>query len=635
LSLAAQHLADGDRHFTSGRLTEALAAYERAIAAEPDLVEARFNRAVVLARQGRADDAHAGFLAALSLRPRWPAGLLALGHLEFHRARFADAAACFAQAAAASPDSAEAHCNLGLARLRLMQPGHALPALRRARELAPEREEPWAGLRRALMMLGRADEACADFVSFEARARPSAALIAAALESARMVPGDALERRYLPLALQWRWRVADLEALSGVVGLLPYFDVSREAVATLGRTYDTLAQTSRADVADLAQPPLEGASGQGASGQGGLSRGAPGRLRIGYLSADLREHVMGRIVEEILARHDASAFEVRLYSLAPPGGEDALTGRLRARAAGFVRLAGLADYEAARAIAADRLHVLVDLMGHTSWSQPGILLFKPAPVIVTHLGYHGRVGLRQVDFKVTDAVADLPDAGAFQIERPLAMEGSVIPIRRIATPAGGERRGRAGVAFGAFVSLEKTSPRCLAAWKRILDRVPGATVVFSPHHEWQRERFRQRLASFGIATDRVGFLPRPATEAEGRLRYRDVDAMLDAFPYVGGDSAATALAEGVPFVTLCGQRHSERVAASVLTHLGVEDTIAWSEDEYEELAVRLALDRGWRDDIAARIRAALPSHDVAMNAYTRRLETALVEAWRQRGGAAP
>ena len=613
----ASQLAAADRLLREGKIAAALTEYDRLISAQPFRAEAHFNRAVALSRLGRTDEAHTGFRMALSLRPGWPAAMLALGHLEFNRLHYGDAEAWFQRAADASPASAEAQCNLGLAQLRQLHPARALPALRRARELAPDSEAPWLALRRALTMLRQEQEARDDFLQFAKGAAASAQVIAAGLETARVVPGDELERRYLPLAFECRYGPADLDALSRIVGGLPYFDVPAEASSALYRSYDRLAQASRANVSDLAQEPLQDGSN---------------RLRIGLLSADFRNHVMGRIIEDVIARHDTARFEIRLYSLAPPGGEDDLTERVRQRTAGFTRLAGLSDHAAARAIADDRLHILVDLMTHTSWSQPGILLLKPAPVIVTHLGSHGAVGLRQVDFKITDAVADLDDAAMFQIERPLPMDGSIIPIRRTGRVLD-ERPARAirtPLVFGSFVSLQKTSPRCISAWKRILDRVPGAMLVFSPYHDAQRELYRNRLESFGIGARRVGFLPRTLDDAMDRDRYAEIDVMLDAFPYTGGDSAACAMAEGIPFVTLCGTRHPERVATSVLTHLGIIETIARSDDEYVDLAVRLAQDRSWRDAIAERIRTALPSHDAAMTAYTRSFEAALNKAWQQR-----
>jgi predicted O-linked N-acetylglucosamine transferase (SPINDLY family) len=608
-----RQLDDAGRLFAEGKLDSALAAYDGLIAAHPAVAEAHFNRAVVLCRQGRTDEAVAGFLAALSLRPGWTAALLALGHLEFQRSRYRDAEAWFKLAAEAAPSSAEAHCNLGLSQSRQLHPRRALPALRRARELAPDRAEAWIALHHALNMVGQEEESLADFLQFEKRAAPSAQVIAAALEIARVVPSDELERRYLPLAITWPYGAADLGALSNILGNIPFFDIPPEAAFALYRTYDRLAQASRLNVTDLAQRPV---------------LKFEGRLRIGYLSADFRNHVMGRILDEVIARHDAAAFEIRLYSLAPPGGEDALTARLVQRTAGLKHLVAMPDYNAARAIADDQIHILVDLMGHTSWAQPGILLFKPAPVIVTHLGFHGTVGLRQVDFKITDAVADLPDAGMFQIERPLPMSGSIIPIRQIEGVRAMVSTIDAKVVFGASVSLQKTSPRCLSAWKRILERVPDSMLMFSPHHEWQRPFYLRRVEYFGIDPRRVVFLSPTFDEAQDRGRYGAVDVMLDTFPYTGGDSAACAMAEGVPLVTLCGRRHPERVATSVLTHLGITDTIAQTVDEYVELAVRLARDRPWRDAVAAQIRAALPGHDAAMTAYTRSLEAALREAWR-------
>jgi protein O-GlcNAc transferase len=615
LSRLPAQLADARRLVAEGKLGEAVAAYDRLVASYPVSAEAHFNRAVALFRHGQADQAIAGFRAALSFRPKWTEALLALGQIEFRRGRYREAESSFTLAAEIAPKSAEALCNLGLSQLRQRHPKRALPALKRSRELAPEREEPWVALRNALNMARFEQEALADFLQFEKRAKPSAQLICAALESARMTPGDELERRYLSLALTWNYDAADLGVLAQILGHLAYYDVPREAAFALYRTYDRLAQASRLNFGDVATKPLPNPDG---------------RLRIGYLSADIRNHVMGRIMEEMIQRHDAGAFEVYLYSLAPLGGEDALTERLIARTCGLKRLIDMFDYDAARAIAEDHVHVLVDLMGHTSWSRPGILLFKPAPVVVTHLGFHGTVGLSQVDFKITDAIADLPDAGNYQIERPLSMSGSIIPIRQIEGVRPNMRTTGDKIVFGAFVGLQKLSPRCLAAWKQILDRVPDSLLVFSPDFEWHRPLYLRRLEHFGIDPQCVGFLPRGADEAENRARYAEVDVMLDTFPYTGGDSAACSMAEGVPLVTLCGQMHPERVATSVMTHLGIIDTIAQTEADYVEIAVRLAQDRSQREVLATRIRAALPGNDVAMTSYTRSFEAALHEAWRLR-----
>ena len=201
-------------------------------------------------------------------------------------------------------------------------------------------------------------------------------------------------------------------------------------------------------------------------------------------------------------------------------------------------------------------------MSHSAGARPGILVHKPAPVIVEHLGLHGALGLRQVDFKITDVVADLEDAAQWQIERPLRMRGSVLPVRRVddlpayAVPPA--RPDGAVVVFGAFASLQKLSPRCLRTWRRILDRVDQSVLLFSPWQVRDREFYVRRAESFGIDGSRLRFLPATQKEAVDRARYQVIDIALDAFPDPGGDSAAAALAQGVPLVTLCGRRHAER-----------------------------------------------------------------------------
>ena len=165
------------------------------------------------------------------------------------------------------------------------------------------------------------------------------------------------------------------------------------------------------------------------------------------------------------------------------------------------------------AIADDRLDVLVDLMAHSALARPTILLYKPAPVIVTHLGYHGCVGLEQVDFKLTDRHADKPDAAAWQIESPLPMATlRVLPVRRVAPQGARLERAPLGIAadaivFGTFVGQVKLSARCLALWREILDRVPGARLAFSPYKDDRGPPCCAASRGFGIPADRVRVMP--------------------------------------------------------------------------------------------------------------------------------
>jgi len=615
----AAELVSLDRH------AEAVAIYDALLREDPAQPELHYNRAVALYKSGAHGAAEQAFLRAGMLRPRWNAPPLALGQLYSDARRYAEAERCLRVAASLAPDLGAVHRDLGVTMMRLGRTPDALPSLRRARELLPADERTWLLLRNALIECGRDQEALEDFLRFEPQATLSAKVVGVGLSAARMMPGETLEEKYLRLALDWPYTAADTQVLSSVLGSIQYYDVAREDILRLYRTYDELMQAQRGGRPDLAP---------------GLSPSARSArpLRVGYLSANFRNHVMGWIMLDVVSRHDRRNFEPYAYSIGALDHEDAITAAFRDKTAGFVRLADCDDRAAAQRIAEDRLDILVDLMSHSGGARPAILVHKPAPVIIEHLGLHGAIGLRQADFRITDDIADQPDADLWQIERPLPMHGAVIPVRRVAVTNppfdASTRLEGATIVFGAFASLSKLSPRCLRAWRRILDGVGGAVLLFSPYVDWEQECYIRRAASFGIDESRLRFAAAIQTERVDRARYRLVDVALDAFPYTGGDSAAAALAEGVPFLTLCGQRHAERVATSILTHLGITDTIAHTEDDYVAIAITLALDSARRREMSERIRAAVPRDaSSAMDAYAKNFEDALERAFRQRGGA--
>ena len=614
-------ITDAAAHAAAGRHDAALAAYRAALELSPGLAEVHYNVGALLYARGDFADARRSFTAAAHCRPEWIAPPMAIGHVEFRTGNYAAAERAFESARAIDPGSIEALGKLGLALQRRGRADLAHAHLERARELAPTDTTAWFALRTNWLQRGMTEQAVADFLRFERGAPLTAELVVTGLMFSRLLGDREHEAKYLPLALDWPYRPDQADLAAVTVARAQYCDLSRDAIRRLYASYDYL-QPRDATVAPatvMTPPP-------------GTPR-ADGLIHIGYLSADFRAHVMGRLLRDVLAAHDRSRFAVHLYSLTPADQEDAISAEFRSCAAGFTQLAGLDDRGAARAIAADRLDLLVDLMGHSALSRPGILLGKPAPVIVTHLGYHGCIGLREVDYKMTDAFADLPDAGAYQIEAPLVLDTCVLPVRRVVpAPVPIVTRESLGVAdatmvYGVFVGLLKLSPRCLELWRQILKRVPRSVLAFSPLRDEERPLYLRRLAGFGIAEERIVFIPPGKDDAHGRTRYALLDAVLDTLPYTGGDTTAAALDMGVPVVTRVGERQAERVSYSLLAHLGVTETVADSDERYVELACRLAEDRVWRDGIAAAIKARLPASGLADAArYTVSLETAYERA---------
>jgi protein O-GlcNAc transferase len=364
-----------------------------------------------------------------------------------------------------------------------------------------------------------------------------------------------------------------------------------------------------------------------------------GRIRIGYLSGDLRNHVMGKMMWSALEHHDRERLELFFYSTSTVS--DKWTERYRGLADHFEVIAQLSEPKAAERIAADELDILVDLATNTHGANPGILALKPARVLITHVASAGVVGLSTVDFKLTDACADLPENQRFQIETLLPMEGCVYPYRHI--PPAAEHpfdRDRLGIApdavvIGAFVNPLKLSRRCLTLWREVLDRVPAAVLAISPLSTELGAVYGRLLSAVGIAKDRVRVLPQGRNDAENQARYALVDFTLDPMPYGGANGTLEALDMNVPVVTLIGRKHGERCGYSMLANLGVTQTVAASGSQYVEIAVRLATDRAFMAEVRAAIRAGLERSPLTdMVAHTRHLERAYLQALEQRYPAA-
>jgi predicted O-linked N-acetylglucosamine transferase (SPINDLY family) len=359
------------------------------------------------------------------------------------------------------------------------------------------------------------------------------------------------------------------------------------------------------------------------------SRGAADQLghrplKVGYISADFREHVMGRMALTILEGHDRAVIKTFCYSLS--GVEDLLTEEIKNACDSFARCSGMSDSALASRIAADRLDVLIDLSGPTQGSRPEVLRMKPAPIIITHLGAAAANGLPQVDFKLTDGVCDLPEAQSYTVETLLPMSGCCYPVPKYPLPTAGLRKSDLSLegktVIGGFFSYMKLSRRCLSMWKNAIDAIPNSMFLFSPLNEATHPAYANLMAAAGIPPSRYQFVKPGRTLAERLARYKIVDFVLDTAPYGGVNGTLEALYMGVPVVTLLGKHHSERTSASMLTHLGVTDTIAQSPAEYVQIAKRLAEDAGARQEISTRIRARWPKFADPAD-YARRWEAVL------------
>lgn len=315
------------------------------------------------------------------------------------------------------------------------------------------------------------------------------------------------------------------------------------------------------------------------------------KLRIGYISPDLKQHPVMYFSMAMFSRFDQDRFEVFAYHNGTP---DLVTAQVKCMVSQWRQIQGMDTRETARLILEDQIDILVDLSGHTAHSCLPILAYKPAPVQLCGIGYFHTTGLDSVDYFIGDVHLDQEGEEAFFSEQILRLPnshfcycaGSAAPECAAVVPS--IKKGY--TTFGCFNNFAKVNDNVMRVWRKILTQVDNSRLILKSKDFSSldvREAAYQRLEKAGIPRNQVelrGFSKRYLRE------YEDVDIALDPFPYTGGAITCAALYMGVPVLTLCGNRHGARFGYSILKNVGLEDWIAVSEDEYIAKAVTFAQD---------------------------------------------
>ncbi len=611
-------------HQNANRFAEAAQAYAALLSHAPDSWAACYNLGLVFQHLQRLPEAADMYARAVRINPQLAEGYNNLGNVLKTLKNTAAAVEAYQHALRLNPRLSEASYNLATMLQAKGDSDASIDAFRQAIAGNPAHGHAWDALYRGLLGLARQEEAIQAFLDWEKAAELSPEMVVAGLALCRPMAAREREDRYLSLAISWPFASFTPEQYAPVLGMIQYFDISREDLLACYRRYDQATAAQRPAIT----PQLS-------------RRAADTRLRIGYVSGDFRRHVMGRIMLDVISRHDRTQFSVLLISTCPRSQHDAVTTAFRERVDGFADISELDDAAAAKSIAEADIDVLVDLAGHTNTARPAIYAHRPARSIITHLGYHGCLGLKAVDFKLTDRIADAADAAEYQIERPYALNRCLFPFVRVAPPPTnsdlGEGLNLSGkFVFGAFINVLKLSSRCLAVWRRVLDAVPEATLLFSPLSKGEEAAIERITAAAGIESSRIAILKvSQRDESYLRARYRLVNAVLDTFPYAGGDTTLAALDMGIPVVAHApnGRRQSERIGASILTHLGLAELVAETEDAFVQVATRLARDHGFLTSTCKKIEIAAAAAAADSDSYTRDLEAAFVDIAAQKPAA--
>jgi protein O-GlcNAc transferase len=564
---------------------------------------------------GRAVDAEAFLRQAVKLAPKDATVWCNLGMVSAMRRRHAEAVSQFSRALALAPDLAAAHVNLARVLFELERYVEAEKHARRALSLQPNGPVELKTLGDVVVRRGRVAEGTT-LLHRALAMRPDWVDALNSLASVHRLEG----RPHQAIDLYRRClAIRPLESAARNLVLTHYYDAASDKPA--------LAEAVAGWVRNHAGPP--------ALPPPANDRDPDRRLRIGYVSADFRNHPVAGNIEAVLAAHDRQAFEIFAYSLT--AAIDPVTQRLSRQVDHWRSAAGATDAALAGQIRADAIDILVILAGWTGENRLRLAALRPAPVQISWHDF-GTSGLAGMDGWITDEIIHPPGwTGEDFCEELLRLPCFYLESVPPDAPDVGELPCLTGapLTFGSFNHPVKMTDATLVLWAAVLREIPESRLVLKYRDQFGenglKDRFTERFAALGIAANRLVFMGETQEARDHLAAYAEIDIALDTFPFNGSTTSWQALYMGVPVVSRVGNRFVGRVGLSLLTALGLPELAADSDRSFVETALALAGDRGRLKNLRAGLRAriaASPLVDAAR--YTRTVEAALRDFWRRR-----
>ena len=519
----------------------ALRHLEKALELNPYDAQTNNNLGNLLRDLGKPDESEVRCREAVRLVPNFSEAHNNLGNALNDLGRLDEAEASYGKAISLNPHNASAHNNLGSTLRRLGKLEASEARCREAIRLEPNFSEAHNNLGNALNGLGRLKEAEASY-----------------REAIRLNPGFAEAHSNLLFNLNY------VESLPVETALK---EAKRYGSAVSARAVPKFTSWHRHVDAN--------------------------KLRIGFVSGDLKYHPVGYFVEGLIRHMDKNRFDLIAFPTATES--DALTVRIKPFFLEWLPIYGKNDVDAATLIHNKEIDILIDLSGHTAHNRLPVFSYKPAPIQVTWPGYFATTGLPEMDYFLGDPYRS-PDAEQHHFtekvwnfpETRLCFTPPNESIAISSLPA----RQNGYITFGNFGNLTKMGESVIKLWAAVLQRVPHSKLFLKDRQFSDAkiiERVQNQFINQGIGKERL-MLEGPSPRTDYLKTYNRIDMVLDTFPYPGGTTSIEALWMGVPVLTLKGDRFLSRMGESIAHNSGNPDWIAVDQDDYVNKAVTYASD---------------------------------------------
>lgn len=551
---------------------DAITYITRAIDINPKNASSYYNRGLALQELGKIEEALQEFKKALSLNPKYTNAFNSEGNAYLDLKEIGSAIASYKCAVALDPRYADAWNNLGNAYSYGKNLEEALICYEKAVSIYPDFADAWVNSASAWYELKEIEKAVHNYQK--------------AVKMRADIPyllGD-----YLHAKLQgcdWsNLNQATLQLQEQISGQLPV----TEPFVTLGLLDNPALHQQVAQIYVNTRFPKSDILGPLADYE------KSDKIRIGYYSADFRNHATSYLVAEMLEKHDKDNFDVYAFNL-HPGQPDDTTERIVSAVTQMIDLSGKSDKSAAQLSRALKIDIAVDLGGHTADSRTGIFAARCAPIQVSYLGFPGTLGAPYYDYVLADRNVIPLDQSAYYTEQ-LAHLPHCYQVndskRKISDRI--FSRSECGLPPQAFVFCcfnngYKILPPTFDGWMRILHAVEGSVLWLLDHNDLGTRNLKNEAQARGIDPGRLIFAPRMQLP-DHLARHRLADLFIDTLPYNAHTTASDALWAGLPLLTCMGKSFAARVAGSLLIAMDLPELITHTQADFEAKAIEYARD---------------------------------------------
>lgn len=658
---AVAHGNLGSCYYDLGDFASAIKCFNYAIQLEPNFPDAYNNLGNALKEEARLDEAVAAYRAALHLKPDHPHAYNNLGNAMIDKGFIKEAIHCYVTAIRLMPKFSAAHSNLGSVFKEQGKLDQAIAHYQEAIKIDPHFADAYSNLGNAYKEAGQMDDAITCYqtaINLEPNYAEAYANLAAAHKDAGRV-GDSIQlyRKALELrpnfgeaianlthslvfVCDWKTREDDFRRLSEIISL----QLATPRVVPCVQPFHALVYPlSLTEMLRIAQRYAQRTKMNVALCDDNFKyRAKPRsiRLKVGYVSSDFNNHPLSHLMLSVFGMHDRSKFEVFCYSTSPSDYSH-WRNRIEADVEHFEDVSGLHSSDIARLIHNHGIHVLINLNGYTKGAKNEIFALKPAPLQVSYLGFCGTMGADYIHYIIGDNHVIPPRHRDFYQEKVISLphcyfvnDHKQSSRHLVDLPMGAVTRAQYGISDDKFVfcnfnQVYKIDPTTFDVWMRILKQVPNSLLWLLRFPPASEQNLLQEARTRGVKEDQIIFTD-VASRDEHIKRGFLADLFLDTPVCNAHTTACDILWSGTPLLTLRGDKMASRVASSVLHATGLDEMICDSYQQYEELAVALAIDT----DRLYEIRQQLEDrrHNCAAfdtRRWVQNMETGLQMAWRR------